>query len=44
MTVCHKGKTKTVSLSSLASHLGHGDSVGFCPRVGGDEEDDDDDD
>ncbi|HIG75326.1 MAG TPA: hypothetical protein EYQ24_12335 [Bacteroidetes bacterium] len=44
VTVCHKGKTKTVSLSSLASHLGHGDSVGFCPRVGGDEEDDDDDD
>jgi hypothetical protein len=30
VTICHKGKTITVSGSSLAMHLGHGDTIGPC--------------
>jgi ABC-type phosphate transport system substrate-binding protein len=31
VTICHKGKTITVSGSSLQMHLAHGDTTGPCP-------------
>lgn len=30
VTICHKGKTMTVSGSSLDAHRKHGDTVGAC--------------
>ena len=30
VTICHKGKTITVSGSSVAMHRGHGDTLGAC--------------
>jgi hypothetical protein len=30
VTICHKGKTITVSGSSVESHLAHGDTRGPC--------------
>jgi hypothetical protein len=29
-TICHKGKTITVSGSSVVMHQGHGDTLGPC--------------
>lgn len=33
VTICHKGKTITISRSALPAHLRHGDTVGACPAV-----------
>lgn len=30
VTICHKGKTITVSGSSVENHLAHGDTIGPC--------------
>lgn len=40
VTICHKGRTLTISQSGLNGHLGHGDTVGSCSQ-GGDHDDDD---
>ena len=42
VTICHKGRTLTISESGLNGHLGHGDTLGHCSQ--GDDDDDDDDD
>ncbi len=34
VTICHKGKTITISRSALPAHLRHGDTVGACPAGG----------
>jgi hypothetical protein len=31
VTICHQGKTITVSKSAQKAHLAHGDSIGRCP-------------
>lgn len=31
VTICHKGKTITVSGNAVAAHVGHGDTLGPCP-------------
>lgn len=30
VTLCHKKKTRTVTLYELSEHLGHGDYLGVC--------------
>ena len=32
VTICHKGKTKSVPEPALKGHLGHGDSLGACSK------------
>ncbi len=32
-TVCHNGKSLSISQSAVSAHLGHGDSLGECPAV-----------
>ena len=34
VTVCHKGRTKTLPRAALAAHLGHGDTEGACSGTG----------
>lgn len=33
VTICHKGKTITISKKALPAHLRHGDAVGTCSSV-----------
>ena len=33
VTICHKGKTITVSKKALPAHLRHGDTVGTCAEA-----------
>jgi hypothetical protein len=35
VTVCHKGKTISISKSALPAHLKQGDTVGKCPKAKG---------
>ncbi|MEZ4527048.1 MAG: hypothetical protein R2941_14115 [Desulfobacterales bacterium] len=35
VSICHKGKTITVSASAVKAHLGHGDTLGPCREDGG---------
>lgn len=35
VTICHKGKTITISYSALQAHLNHGDTEGTCEEVNG---------
>ena len=37
VTICHKGKTITVSKKALPAHLRHGDTVGTCAECEGQE-------
>jgi hypothetical protein len=32
VTICHKGRTITVSVNALKAHKAHGDTIGPCPR------------
>jgi hypothetical protein len=42
VTICHKGRTITISSSALQAHLNHGDTEGGCGEVDNDSEDPDD--
>jgi len=33
VTICHKGRTITISESALPAHLAHGDTIGACDAV-----------
>ncbi len=44
VTICHKGRTITISSSALNAHLNHGDVEGACEDVDEDDQDEDIDD
>lgn len=42
VTICHKGRTITISSSALRAHLNHGDTEGACDSGAGDDSDETD--